>query len=1134
MVDRSQADWYKDAVIYQLHIKAFFDANNDGIGDFAGLMQKLDYVQELGVNTVWLLPFYPSPLRDDGYDIADYRNVNPTFGTLRDVRTFVKAAHERGLRVITELVINHTSDQHPWFQRARLAKRGSAHRNYYVWSDSDQRYLGTRIIFIDTEPSNWTWDPVAQQYFWHRFYHHQPDLNFDNPSVMRGILRILHFWLEMGIDGLRLDAIPYLAEREGTINENLPETHAILKRIRAEIDRYYPGRMLLAEANQWPEDVLPYFGDGDECNMAFHFPVMPRMYMAIAQEDRHPMADILRQTPDIPANCQWGIFLRNHDELTLEMVTDRERDYLWDVYAADERMRLNLGIRRRLAPLMDNDLRKIQLMNSLLLSMPGTPIMYYGDEIGMGDNIFLGDRDGVRTPMQWSPDRNGGFSRADPARLYLPPIMDPIYGFDAVNVESQQRDPSSLLNWMKRMITVRQQHPAFGRGTLRLLYPRNRKILAYLREHEGDKILCVANLARSAQAVELNLGEFRGHVPVEVLGRSPFPPIGDLPYLLTLPGYGFYWFVLAEEAALPRWHQPVPEPLPDFITLVMRDGWSTLIEGPSGRQLARDVLPAFLANQRWFGAKDLQITATTMANWAELASSRGRYLLAEIEVQFAGSASPRRYFMPLATSYDDQALTHGWPLLSFALAQVRRGAKVGALYDAMAGPDFPLAAFEAIRAGSELPSPDGTDPVLGNVRRESGQGAGECRGQAAVGGTKQFLGGDRQSRGAQGLPQTGAGRTARHRDRPLSDREGALCQYAAAARGDRARGRERPDNRSGRSCSASCATKGDGWVYTVEYLHRTLDQLRLVAAAEHPESAALAHEPHAFYLAQARVLGQRTAELHRALATPTDDAAFAAEPITRADLRSWQRAARHQAEAAFRALEQAAAEARGGRSGSRPGAAGTAPRLSRAHRCAGRGGHQRHQDPDSRRLSPRPGTGRADGLLHSRLRGRAGAPARRTSRQVVAAQGRCRHAALVRLRRLGRGGGPDRGPSGQRRRGSIPRRGVARGDGAGLPRCVSGDDRGLSELSRERGRSRTPARFLPARQGAVRDLLRSRQPAGLDPHPAQRRRPACWGWRQRAMIRTKARQRVARSRRDQRADARRPRRSFRRARPSFR
>ena len=610
MIDRSDPLWYKDAVIYQLHIKAFFDANNDGIGDFAGLMQKLDYVQELGVNTVWVLPFYPSPLRDDGYDIADYRNINPSYGTMRDFRRFVRAAHERGLRVITELVINHTSDQHPWFQRARQAKPGSAHRNYYVWSDTDQHYQETRIIFLDTEPSNWTWDPVAQQYFWHRFYHHQPDLNFDNPRVLREILRVLHFWLEMGIDGLRLDAIPYLVERDGTINENLPETHAVLKRIRAEIDRHFPGRMLLAEANQWPEDVLPYFGDGDECHMSFHFPVMPRMYMAIAQEDRHPIADILRQTPDIPPTCQWGVFLRNHDELTLEMVTDQERDYLWNFYAADRRVRLNLGIRRRLAPLLENDLRKIQLMNSLLLSMPGTPIVYYGDEIGMGDNIFLGDRDGVRTPMQWSPDRNGGFSRADPARLYLPPIMDAIYGYEAVNVEAQQRDPSSLLNWMKRMIAVRQAHQAFGRGTLRLLYPRNRKILAYLREHEGDRILCVANLARSAQAVELNLSEFRGFVPVELLGRSPFPPIGDLPYLLTLPGHGFFWFVLAEEAELPRWHEPIPEPLPDFITLVIREGgWRTLFDGLNVREFTREVLPEFLAKQRWFGAKDLAISA---------------------------------------------------------------------------------------------------------------------------------------------------------------------------------------------------------------------------------------------------------------------------------------------------------------------------------------------------------------------------------------------------------------------------------------------------------------------------------------------------------------------------------------------
>ncbi|MCC2664116.1 MAG: Trehalose synthase, partial [Geminicoccaceae bacterium] len=708
MIDRSDPLWYKDAVIYQLHIKAFFDSNNDGIGDFAGLMQKLDYVQELGVNTVWVLPFYPSPLRDDGYDIAKYRDVNPSFGTLRDFRRFVQAAHARGLRVITELVINHTSDQHRWFQRARTAKPGSVHRNYYVWSDTDQKYLETRIIFIDTETSNWTWDPVAQAYYWHRFYSHQPDLNFDNPRVLVEILSVLRFWLEMGIDGLRLDAIPYLVEREGTNNENLPETHAVLKRIRAEVDRHFPHRMLLAEANQWPEDVLPYFGDGDECHMAFHFPVMPRMYMAIAQEDRHPIADILRQTPDIPANCQWGIFLRNHDELTLEMVTDKERDYLWNFYAADKRMRLNLGIRRRLAPLLENDLRKIQLMNSLLLSLPGTPIVYYGDEIGMGDNIYLGDRDGVRTPMQWSPDRNGGFSRADPARLYLPPIMDAIYGYEAVNVEAQQRDPSSLLNWMKRMIAVRQAHQAFGRGTLRLLYPRNRKILAYLREHDSDRILCVANLSRSAQAVELALGEFRGHVPVELLGRSPFPPIGDLPYLLTLPGHGFFWFVLAEEAELPRWHEPMPEPMPDFITLVMREGWRALFEGQNAREFQREVLPAFLAKQRWFGAKDQSITNVEVAAWSELGTDgRDSYLLTELRVELAGDAEPQRYFLPLATSYDDQALSHGWPLLSFSLAQVRRGARVGALYDAMAGAEFPLIALEAIRRGLELPSTDG-------------------------------------------------------------------------------------------------------------------------------------------------------------------------------------------------------------------------------------------------------------------------------------------------------------------------------------------------------------------------------------------------------------------------------------------
>ncbi len=474
--------WYKDAVIYQLNVKSFFDSNDDGIGDFPGLTSKLAYIRDLGVNTIWLMPFYPSPLKDDGYDIADYENVHPHYGTLDDFRAMLREAHRLGLKVVTELVINHTSDQHPWFQAARHAPPGSPEREFYVWSDTDQKYLGTRIIFIDTETSNWTWDPVAKAYFWHRFFSHQPDLNFDNPAVMDAVLRIMRFWLNMGVDGFRLDAIPYLVEREGTNNENLPETHAVIKQLRAAIDAHYRNRFLLAEANQWPEDVREYFGDGDECHMAYHFPLMPRIYMAIAQEDRYPITEIMQQTPDVPDSCQWAIFLRNHDELTLEMVTSKERDYMYTTYAADVRARINLGIRRRLAPLMENDHDRIKLMNSLLLSMPGSPILYYGDEIGMGDNVFIGDRNGVRTPMQWSPDRNAGFSRADPQRLYLPPIMDPIYGYPSINVEAQLRDPSSLLSWTKRMLAVRKTSQAFGRGTRRFLRPGNRKILAYLRE----------------------------------------------------------------------------------------------------------------------------------------------------------------------------------------------------------------------------------------------------------------------------------------------------------------------------------------------------------------------------------------------------------------------------------------------------------------------------------------------------------------------------------------------------------------------------------------------------------------------------------------------------------------------------
>ena len=624
--------WYKDAIIYQLHVKSFFDSNNDGVGDFPGLISKLDYIADLGVNTIWLLPFYPSPRLDDGYDISEYRDVHPDYGTLGDFRLFVRKAHARGIRIITELVVNHTSDQHPWFQRARNSKPGSPWRNFYVWSDNDQKYAGTRIIFVDSERSNWSWDPVAGAYYWHRFYSHQPDLNYDNPQVLRSVLSVMRFWLQMGVDGLRLDAVPYLVEREGTNCENLPETHDILKRFRAELDAEFPDRMLLAEVNQWPEDTKDYFGNGDECHMAFHFPLMPRMYMAIAREDRFPISDIVRQTPPIPDNCQWAVFLRNHDELTLEMVTDSERDYLWRAYASDRRARLNLGIRRRLAPLLQRDRRRVELMNSLLLSMPGTPVIYYGDEIGMGDNIHLGDRNGVRTPMQWSPDRNGGFSKADPAELVLPPIMDPLYGYGAVSVEAQNRDPHSILNWMRRMLAVRSRHPAFGRGALAVLYPKNRKILAYLREYRGDTLLCVANVAHSPQAVELDLSQFVGRIPVELNAGTPFPPIGELTYLLTLPPYGFYWFVLATASDWPSWHTPAPEPLPEFVTMVIRGNLEMAFSTAARASIEGDSLPQYIAKRRWFGLKDQKIERAQIANYANIGDSDREILLTEIEV----------------------------------------------------------------------------------------------------------------------------------------------------------------------------------------------------------------------------------------------------------------------------------------------------------------------------------------------------------------------------------------------------------------------------------------------------------------------------------------------------------------------
>jgi len=683
-VPKSQADslWYKDALIYEVHVRAFYDSNNDGVGDFPGLTEKLPYLADLGVTCLWLLPFYPSPLRDDGYDISDYTSINPIYGSLDDFRRFVEEAHRRNIRVLTELVVNHTSDQHPWFQRARRAPKGSPERNYYVWSDTDEKYAGTRIIFLDTEKSNWTFDPVAGQYYWHRFFSHQPDLNLDNPEVLEAIIDVMRFWLDLGVDALRLDAIPYLIEREGTINENLPETHAVLKQIRREVDAQYQGRVLLAEANQWPSDVRAYFGDGDECHMTFHFPLMPRMFMGLRQEERHPIVEIMNQTPEIPPTCQWAIFLRNHDELTLEMVTDEERDYMYAQYAAEPQMRLNLGIRRRLAPLMENSRRRIELMNSLLFSMPGTPVIYYGDEIGMGDNVYLGDRNGVRTPMQWSSDRNGGFSRCDPGRLFLPAIMDPVYGYDSINVEAQERSPFSLLHWMKRMIALRKQHRVFGRGSIQFIPTGNRKVLTYVRRFEDEIVLCVANLARAVQPVEIPLREFGGLTPVEMLGQTEFPRIGDNPYFLTLAPYGFYWFQL-QEAVTPITARTAPSPeepvaVPSLFAGVV---WDSVLDGSMREIIEKHALVPFLERQRWFGGKARGLVRARFADWATLRGGAHPAFLTIVDAEYR-DGSREQYMLPLAMSSDREARTLEEHYPGAIIARVT-GARKGALYDGL-------------------------------------------------------------------------------------------------------------------------------------------------------------------------------------------------------------------------------------------------------------------------------------------------------------------------------------------------------------------------------------------------------------------------------------------------------------------
>jgi maltose alpha-D-glucosyltransferase/alpha-amylase len=692
--------WYKDAVIYQLHVKAYADGNGDGIGDFAGLIEKLPYIKDLGATAIWLLPFYPSPLRDDGYDIADYKGVHPSYGSLRDVRTFIRAAHKLDLRIITELVVNHTSDQHPWFQRARNAPRDSFYRKFYVWSDTPETYAGTRIIFTDTETSNWAWDPVAGQFCWHRFFSHQPDLNFDHPPVFDAIADVMRFWFSMGVDGVRLDAVPYLFEREGTSSENLPETHDVLKRLRAILDAEFPDRLMLAEANQWPEDVNAYFGDGDECQMAFHFPLMPRMFMSIAEEDRYPLYDIMRQTPQIPANCQWAIFLRNHDELTLEMVTDRERAFMYSVYARETRARVNVGIRRRLAPLMENDRRKIELMTSLLLSMPGTPIIYYGDELGMGDNIYLGDRDGVRTPMQWSADRNGGFSRADTQRLYLPPIMDPVYGYAATNAEAQERSTSSLLQWMRRVIGVRQAHRVFGRGSITFLHPDNRHIAAYVREFEGEFVLCVANLARTSQAVSLDLSRYSGRTPVEMIGWSAFPPIVDDRYVITLHGHAFFWFVLAAANDAPVAPESATQQPPEFITVVLPRGRASLLAEPARGTLERDVFPA-VANVHQLLAPGLSAAPIALTDIVPLGTDEASPTLAILGV----STNEDALILPLELAYAAE-----WPVpaLRAAFAKTRTGPHEGLLIDAAINDHLWCGLFDAVRNNAVLSGSAGT------------------------------------------------------------------------------------------------------------------------------------------------------------------------------------------------------------------------------------------------------------------------------------------------------------------------------------------------------------------------------------------------------------------------------------------
>jgi maltose alpha-D-glucosyltransferase/alpha-amylase len=869
MAVNPEATWYKDAIFYELHVRAFKDSNGDGVGDFTGLIEKLDYIADLGVTAIWLLPFYPSPGRDDGYDIADYRAVNPLYGTLPAARRFIREAHERGIRVITELVCNHTSDAHPWFQRARRAGRDSQARKFYVWSDTPDRYREARIIFKDFETSNWAWDEVAQQYYWHRFYSHQPDLNYDNPRVKQEIKRVVDFWLGMGVDGLRLDAIPYLYERDGTSCENLPECHLFLKELRAHIDSHFPNRMLLAEANQWPDEAVSYFGSGDECQMAFHFPLMPRLFMALQMEDRFPIIDILAQTPAIPDNAQWALFLRNHDELTLEMVTDEERDYMWRVYSSDPLARINLGIRRRLAPLMNNNRRRIELMNGLLLSMPGTPVLYYGDEIGMGDNIYLGDRNGVRTPMQWSADRNAGFSNANRQRLYLPVIVDPEYHFEAVNVETQSANPQSLLNWMRRLIALRRRHPAFGRGSIDFLHPDNRKVLAFIRCYGEQRLLVVANLSRFTQWTQLDLSQFDGQRLVELFGRTEFPPITRQPYVLTLAPHSFYWFAVeparptvAAELRAPDAHD-VPE-------LVLSAGIAGLVRGEDNARL-EEILPSYFASQRWFGSKAREITGVRIVDSVPVPHGLGTTHVAVAEVSYREGV-PELYFLPLAIARGGLA-DRVWARAPWAVLARLANTRGATIIDALADPGFAQALLEAISERRRFRGVEGDlvalpSPMLRRLGADQGELAPELSGAEQSNNSVVFS--ERlilklYRRLEEGInPDVEIGRflTDRTGFRNIAPVAGSML-YRRHAGGVSVVG----------MLQQYIPHRGDAW----QYVQQLLDQL--LANPASPEVGLR-------FVEQARLLGQRTAQLHRALASDPDDPAFSPEPTSMLDARS--------------------------------------------------------------------------------------------------------------------------------------------------------------------------------------------------------------------------------------------------------